>query len=112
MLLYKNYFYEVGGFCEEIFSLEDYEFALRFSNKYHIAYIDEVLLNVYKQQNGVNSRVDHYIFAMIYIINKWKKEMKEYNILNTVVEELLMIAEKYGYVELIAEKLKNVLLEN
>lgn len=109
MLLYKECFYAVGGFCEELRCLEDYEFILRFSDKYKVSYIDEILLKVHNTSKGVNSQAENLIHAMLYIVQRWKREMLQYQLLDHVVDDVLALAGNYGCELMVARKLQEIL---
>lgn len=109
MLLRKECFVKVGGFCENLRCLEDYEFVLRFAHEYKIAYIDEHLLQVHKSENSVNYRMNDYFPVQLHIINLWKREMLQYGLLEAAINNLLDQAAKYGVESQVAVHLKSIL---
>lgn len=109
MLLRKECFEKVGGFKEELRCIEDYEFVLRFAKVYSIAYIDEHLLHVHTTKDSVNYRLNDFFPAKLYIIDKWKREMLQYGILEAVVDDILTKAEKCGAENEVALHLKRIL---
>lgn len=62
-----------GGFSEELRSLEDWEFVLRISDKFKIAYVNECLVHARYSPNGVNEQWECQAESIIYIFNKYKK---------------------------------------
>lgn len=56
LIVRKNVFLEVGGFNEQLNSLEDYELTIRIAQKYTIDLIDEVLAAAYESESSVGKR--------------------------------------------------------
>ena len=54
MLMKKTVFEKIGGFDESLKTLEDWEFALRISEKFKVSFVDEVLVDVIDTKNSVN----------------------------------------------------------
>lgn len=61
MVLKKDCFEERGGFDSHLRCLEDWEFALRFSEKYYIGYLNEVQVDVYKTAGSVSTEVGGFL---------------------------------------------------
>lgn len=109
MLLKKECFLAVGGFNASLRCVEDYEFVLRFAKEYRIAYLDENLLTVHDSKGSVNYQVARYVEAMLYIIDKWKLEMLQYDLLEYVIDDLLNKAARVGVEAQAAAKLQQIL---
>ena len=109
MLIRKACFVKLGGFMEELRCIEDYEFVLRFAREYSIAYIDEHLLQVHTTKDSVNYRLNDFFPAKLYIIDKWKKEMLQYGVLEAAVDDILTKAEQCGVQNEVAIHLQRIL---
>lgn len=105
MLFLKSCFWEVGGFDTNRKCLEDWEFALRFAEKYMIGYVDEVLLDVFFSDGSISTSIVEHIEAKCYIIAYYKKYLIQYNLFDLVVGELLQESAKMG----ILNEVKNML---
>jgi hypothetical protein len=92
MLLKKQCFQQAGGFQEQIQSLEDWEFVLRFSKQYEIEYIDDVLVHIHKMPDSVNYQNSQILSAKLYILEQWKREILQYGLLEYYVDDLMMRA--------------------
>lgn len=72
ILVKKECIEKVGGFSEELQSLEDYEFVLRIAKEYRIGYINEILVHASCSADGVSSRYTDQIDTHIYILKKYQ----------------------------------------
>lgn len=66
-----------GGFVEKLHSLEDWEFVLRISEKYRIAYINEILVYVNYTPNSVNEQYEAQAEAIWYILNRYIEKKQQ-----------------------------------
>lgn len=105
MLLRKECFQKVGGFDTELRSLEDWDFAIRFSEKYAIGYINEILVDVYPSEGSVSSGVGAYYDSRCRMIAKYKDKMEENGVLDLILGDLLCRAEKRGVLEIVKKML-------
>lgn len=110
MLLRKNLFENLGGFDTSLSCLEDWDFAIRFSENYYIGYINEVLMDAYQQADGVSSNGKDYFEIRCNTIVKYKDILWKNKLFDLVVGDIFALAEKYNYLEqvknLLAEKMK------
>ncbi len=100
---------KAGLFREEFRSLEDYEWFLRLSRVCEAEFIDEVLVNVYAQEESVNRNLSANFSARCMLIGMYKHEMVQYGVLESVVEEFLGEAKYLGCQEEVAAALCQVL---
>lgn len=91
MLLEREAFLSVGGFNERLQSMEDYEFSIRFAKKYPIGMVEKILVNVYPDASGVNSRRAEKIKTQMYIVESNFTELAERDLL---WEKLSMVREE------------------
>lgn len=110
MLMKKELFEELGGFDTSLRCLEDWDFAIRFSENYYIGYVDEVLMDAYQQSDGVSSNGKDYFEIRCNTIVKYKNILWKNGLFDLVVGDIFTLAEKYNYLEqvkkLLADKLK------
>lgn len=103
---------KVGMFQEGFQSLEDYEWILRLSRICEAKYIDEVLVNVYAQEQSVNRNLSANFSARCMLIGMYKNEMVKYGVLESVIQEFLGEARYLGCLEEVAAALQQVLGES
>lgn len=72
ILVKKECIENVGGFSEELKSLEDYEFVLRVAKEYAIGYVNEILVKASYSASGVSSRFADQIDTQIHILKKYR----------------------------------------
>ncbi|WP_313580463.1 glycosyltransferase family 2 protein [Lacrimispora sp.] len=92
----------IGGFNEQLFASEDYEFVLRIAEKFKIGYVDQCLVNAFRLDEGINSNWNKQINAYRYLLEKYASISK--------VELLPMILSAYNYIQRSEDK--NDLKEN
>lgn len=112
MLLRKDCFMERGGFDRSLKCLEDWEFALRFSESYLIGYLDEVQVDVYKTEGSVSSEVGGFFEARCRMITNYHKELATAGFFDGVVSDLFKRAEKCGTLESVKKMLLLMLQES
>lgn len=109
MLMKKTCFQEVGGFDTTLRSLEDWEFAIRFAEKYLIGFVEEPLVDAYHSAGGVSSGTAAYYESRCKMVATYKEQMIQYNIFDTVVGELFTRAGERGLLEPVKQMLMNYL---
>lgn len=99
MLMKRECFLEVGGFDTSLRALEDWDFVLRFSQKYAIGYVDEPLVDSYDSPDGVSSGGSAYYESRCRMIGKYKEQMMSEGVFDLVVGDLFQRAEQRGALE-------------
>ena len=99
MLIRKECFLKMGGFDINYKALEDWEFVIRFSREYEIGYIPKVLMDSYVLNDGVTSKVGPHYDARCRMLGQYKLEMMNEGILEQVMQDILLRAEKIGILE-------------
>ncbi len=94
MFIRKDAFEETGGFDGTLRCLEDWEFALRFSKSHKIGFLDEVLLDSYKSEDGVSRNKAAYYETRCKMIAIHKESMISLGIFDEVVMDVFSRAEK------------------
>lgn len=78
MLIKREVFDAVGNFKAGLKRIDDYEFVLRVANKFSIGYVDEVLVDTYELQDGINVITEdnamENLFAHMELYDCWRKE--------------------------------------
>lgn len=100
---------KAGLFREDFQSLEDYEWFLRLSRVCEAEFIDEILVNVYAQEESVNRNLSANFSARCMLIGMYKHEMVKYGVLESVIQEFLGEANYLGCQEEVAAALCQVL---
>ncbi len=103
MLIRKECLEEVGGFKESLPCLQDYELVLRIAKEWQIGFVDEVLVEVYKTDNSLSTRVAERLVVQCYLISKYRREMTEFGILPLVQEQIRDLARRGGIQDEIEE---------
>ncbi len=104
-LMKKECFEEIGGYDESLRSLEDWEFALRYSEGFYIGYIDEILVDVYEQAGSVSFNIDGYFEARCKMIGRYKDVLIKNNMFEKVVGDVFSIATYHNCLGKVKEKL-------
>ena len=101
MLMRKECFLQCGGFEPSYKSLEDWEFVLRFSKEYQVGFVREPLMDAYLSRNSVSSAAGAYYESRCRMIAKYKKELLETGLFDTVVADILKRAEEGNVLEMV-----------
>jgi hypothetical protein len=111
MFIRKKCFDEAGGFDLSLRCLEDWEFAIRFSEKYKIGYIDDILIDTYPSDAGVSRNVGAYYETRCKMVSQYKDDMIRLGIFDEVVTDIFTIAEKSGILTPVQKMLMSYLSE-
>lgn len=76
LLLKKECLETIGGYNEDIHSLEDWELVLRLSKVYEIGFVNDILVDAYWNADGVGKNWCAQVHAILYIIEKYRQEYK------------------------------------
>lgn len=76
LVVRKSVLMEVGGFNEQLHSLEDYELTIRIARKYGIMLVDEPLAVAYESENSVGKRNKDKIVTQCYIMDLYSNELE------------------------------------
>lgn len=99
MLMKRECFLEAGGFDTTLRALEDWDFVLRFSQKYAIGYVDEPLVDSYESPGGISSKGSAYYESRCRMIGKYKQYLLAEGVFDLVVSDLFQRAEQRGALE-------------
>ncbi|MDE7224193.1 MAG: glycosyltransferase, partial [Acetatifactor sp.] len=89
----RKLFLEENGFDETLKSYEDYEFSLRFANKYRIGFVDEALVRVNSSPDGVNKRFAERIRTQFFMVREMLEAIRNLGLLWQKLEGVLAEAE-------------------
>ena len=71
IVIKKKCFESIGGFCEELRALEDWEFAIRAAKNLKTGFISSPLIDVNMTENSVTHNTDNVVYAYAYIMNHY-----------------------------------------
>lgn len=94
-LIRKSCLNELGGFNENLKSIEDYEFYLRVAKKYRVLFVGEPLMIIYDTPGSVNKRFKSKIDTELYILDTMYDSLCQYDILQKKVNLIRQQAENY-----------------
>lgn len=103
MVVRKSVFLEVGGFREQLNSLEDYELTIRIAQKYAIDLVDEVLAVAYESENSVGKRNKEKIATQCFIMDSYHDALEMAGLKRQKFEKVYREACSYGYEEFFLE---------
>ena len=103
LIVRKNVFLEVGGFREELNSLEDYELTVRIAQKYEIDLVDEVLAVAYESESSVGKRNKDKIATHCFIMDFYRDEFALAGLKRRKFETVYQDAVFYGYEDFFLE---------
>lgn len=89
MVIKKEVLDNVGGFCEELRSLEDWELALRISYKYKIGYVNEMLVNANYSLDSVNYDFRNALESYIYMVRENLPLVKDKSKLSEMISAIM-----------------------
>lgn len=103
ILMTKDSFLDCKGFDTSLDCLEDWDFVLRYSQKYAIGYCNETLLDAYQLEGGISSNPGAFYNCMCKMIARYKDELIKYKLFDTVIMRLFQKAENEGILDLVKE---------
>lgn len=99
MLIEKRIFEQIGGFDEKLGAFEDWDLAIRISQRGKIGYVEEPLHKAYVSSGGVNSNHKNIVRACIEIIRKNFSDVREkemfFHLIQTALEHVIFCGEDY-----------------
>ena len=105
VLAYKDAILDCGGFDESLASIEDWDFAVRFAQKYLLGYISDSLVDVYQTEGSVSYNTPEHYNVRCQMIAKHRKALVENNLFDFVVSEMFTKAQKLGCLESVKKML-------
>ncbi|MAL18373.1 MAG: glycosyl transferase family 2 [Balneola sp.] len=81
MLFKTEYVKEIGGFDEKLQSSHEYDLLIRFTEKYTVDYVDEVLTKEFRSINQISTNFDKKIHGAKYLYKKHDERFKSVGIL-------------------------------
>jgi len=109
MFIRKNCFEDVGGFDTSLRCLEDWEFAIRFSRKFMIGYIDDILIDTYPSDVGVSRNIGAYFETRCKMVSQYKDDLIRLGIFDEVVTDIFKLAEPFGILATVQKMLMSYL---
>ena len=99
MLINKKAFQEIGGFDERLRVVEDWNFAIRFAEKYPIGYVDEILVDAYQIDEGVSSNMVATFGERCKMISEYRQILYQHGLFDTAVKLLFEQAIEHNCLE-------------
>lgn len=96
ILMKKEIFEAVGGFDENMSSLEDWDFAIRVSKSYKIGFVSDTLILTEYQENGLSADSFKYYQNRCYMLRKYLKDYMALGLINDVLKNILEKAQNSG----------------
>ena len=111
IVMKRSVFEEMGGFDEDMRSLEDWDLAIRVAKRYPIGFVPESLVEVRGPEGGVSSAQGEYYKSRCYMLRKYRGEYLETGMFNAAVQNILEMAKRDGILEQV-EKMLLLLLSS
>lgn len=109
MLMTRESFLETGGFDVTMKSLEDWDFAIRFSQRNLIGYLDEVLVDAYYERDEEPAGFSGYFETRLRMIARYRQQLTEDGSLDAALMKVFQRAERVGVLDQV-QKLSLLLL--
>ena len=99
ILVRKNMIEKVGGFNDNISTLEDWELCLRIAEQGNIEYINKVLLDVYPSRDGVNQisdtrRIKTFLHILSLYWSKYHSINLFKNLIIRIIDDLYLLSDE------------------
>lgn len=109
MLMTRESFLETGGFDITMKSLEDWDFAIRFSRGNLIGYLDEVLVDAYYDRDEDTAGFSGYFETRLRMIAQYREQLTEDGSLDAALMKVFQQAQQVGVLDQV-QKLSLLLL--
>jgi len=96
ILVRKDSFLNIGGFDERLRCIEDWNFVIRFSEKYKIGYLNEITMDAYRVDASVSSNIAEMYEERCRVISQYRSVLEKNGLFDTAVKMLFDQAEKQG----------------
>lgn len=74
----KSSFEKIGGFCEELRSIEDWEFAINAQKNLKLDFVPTPLMDVHVHEGSVTYNGENYAKSWVYIIKKYMQDAEDF----------------------------------
>lgn len=99
MLIKKDSFLELGGFNTELRALEDWEFALRFADRYKIGMLPEALIDVDMTIEGISADPAKYYESRCRMIAADREILLRHGCFEGAMKSLFLHAQNNGILD-------------
>ena len=103
LVVRKSVLQEVGGFREQLNSMEDYELTIRIAQKYEIDLVDEILAVAHDSENSVGKRDKDKIVTQCFVMDIYRDALELAGRKRMKFERVYQEAGAYGYEEFFLE---------
>ncbi len=101
MLMHREAFLATEGFDTTYKALEDWEFVIRFSKRYEIGFLPEILMDSYMLSGGISSHVGAYYESRCKMLAQYRAEMQQLGVFEAVMEDILVRAQESGILNVV-----------
>lgn len=101
ILVKTEEFLSIGGFNSELRCIEDWDFAIRFSQNHKIGFVSEVLVDAYRVDLSVSSNLPDMFDIRCRVLTSNKDVLLKYNLFDTAVGNLFKMAEESHCLEMV-----------
>ena len=108
LVVRKRVLLEVGGFNEQLNSMEDYELTIRIARKYEIDLVDEILAVAHDSENSVGKRDRDKIVTQCFVMDIYRDALELAGLKRQKFERVYQEARAYGYEEFFLEYVANL----
>jgi len=110
ILVKKECFWEAGGFDPSYRNIEDWDFVIRFSRKYPIGYVNEVLVDAdYYQGERISALHGNYYLGRLRMIVSCREDMQKLGIFDRVLLEVFETAAAEGCLEQVKQLFRTLM---
>lgn len=94
MLMKRQVWERIGGFCEELRNLEEWEYCIRIAEQFPVAFVNEPLVTLHYSENNISSNAHEGMIAEFYILKKIEKHLNSPELIKVKMEG--MIEKRYN----------------
>ncbi len=106
ILVKKESFLGISGFVSDLKALEDWDFMLRYADRYKVGMVPEVLIDSNMMSNGVSSDAADYYESRCQMIARNKELLIRHNCFDDAVKSLLLHAKRNDVLETVGKILE------
>lgn len=99
ILIKKDAFLECGGFDTELRAIEDWDFAVRVSERSQIGFLPEILVDVYETQGSISYDGAGYYTARCKMLASNVEYLQEKGLFDELVMHMFKEAEQSGVLD-------------
>ena len=106
MLIQKSKFSEINGFSTKLTALEDWEFALRFADRYEIGMVPEPLIDSDMITEGISADASKYYESRCRMIADNRDILTSHKCFDNAIRSLFVHAQKNGVLDSVGKMME------